>query len=910
MSDRVIIGGFDEKALEVLEHYLGKSKGSVSNSVRNSNNAVSSNEVGSYQQNIEEAKQRVEELVQKEKELKHARELSNKEISELQDKFAQIGKSYDELTTNEKRQYTILKHRIESAVKYKEQLDEQIKNIKTENTLIHEQIENWDKVGENISEAIIKAKTYSDVLRKIKHDKDAIYEKERSSYDAARVKFAKENPEDYQKFRKREHNIAKQRGIAREWLERHKTASKFFGSDINEFANAGKKHSIAKGIASNLLTKAGNAASFITSDKQLSISDVGGKVADVVGQLGPWGKAAGALIQGLTSAVEMADRINKSASDYARSVGGGVAKMKAMRTQATDIASAISQWGDKAYKFDKILEHTAELSKETGRVMEHMSNMDFKSLEDLRQWGIDSSVLNQFDTFGLSMETIDKRIKSIYSNSGKQGLNAKAVTDAVTKNLKMAQNYTFAGGLRALERMAQKSVALKYNMEAVSRFADKVSTLEGATTAGAQLSVLGSDFARMGNPLTMLYGGLQDMEQLNDMMLNMTKNMAQWDSDKGQMEITAYNRQRLKAAADAMGVDYSELVNQAMTQGKRNRIDNQLDMSGKVNDDATREYIKNIAQVDENGNGYVVFHEGGGERRVNVEDLSENDKEKLAQESKRYSDEQNAKLGDVLSQTRTITEQLNDLIDTLRARIAKGIITIYNWLDKHFGDGTNQIDVTGMSLSNEQKPTYDAAIKARDKGWSNLSQEEIAVLKSAGITSRAQIAGKTNEEISSMMSGVSSTQTGNNTHNGTVRAKTNSIGGTSQATSQNTQFATNSNVANQNTSSSQGWNNNTNTTSVPIKAGSNQTKALTVNENKSNTGNIAQTNQKLSIEPISINVSGTIKLTDGSLTKSIDVTKYLDDNRIIAHLVRSIEKTIGFRFNGSETLSHTPYPVA
>jgi hypothetical protein len=538
--------------------------------------------------------------------------------------------------------------------------------------------------------------------------------------------------------------------------------------------------------------------------------------------------------------------------------------------------------------------------------------MDFKSLEDLRQWGIDSSVLSQFDTFALSMEVIDKKIKSIYSDSGRQGLNAKAVTDVVTKNLKMAQNYTFAGGLRALERMAQKSVALKYNMEAVSRFADKVSTLEGAATTGAQLSVLGSDFARMGNPLTMLYGGLQDLEQLNDMMLNMTKNMAYWDSQKGHMEITAYNKFRLRTAAEAMGVDYNELYNQAVTQGKRNIIDKQLDISGKVNDDTTREYIKNIAQI-ENGKGYVVFHEGDTERRVDVDKLTENDKEKLAQESKRYADEQNAKLGDVLTQTRTITEKLNDLIDVLRARIAKGIISIYNLLDKSSvigSGGKNQIDVTGMGLSSSQKTAYDAALKARDKTWGSLSQKEIETLKLSGITNRAQIAGKSNEEIASMISDTPSTQAVNNTHNGSVRAKTNSMGTTSQAIGQNTQITANSSVTNQNKSASQGWNNNTNTTNVPIKAGSNQTNALTVNENKSNTGNIAQTNQKLSIEPISINVSGTIKLTDGSLTKSIDVTKYLDDNRIIAHLVRSIEKTIGFRFNGSETLSHTPYPVA
>ena len=906
MAD-VIVTGFEGKALELLERYLGKTKGSVSNSIRDARGAVSNDEVDNYQQKIEDAKQQVEELIQKETNLKYIRDLSNKELSRLQDMFAKIGKSYDELTTNEKRQYTILKNKIEAEITYQGKLDEQIKSIKTENALIQEQISNWNNVGRQMSENIAKAQTYSDILSKIKHDKDAIYEKERNSYYAARVKFAKENPEDYQKFRKKEHNIAKQKGVTREWLERHSTVSKLFGGDINEFANAGKKHSIVKGIASNLLTMAGNAASFIMSDKQASISDVGGKMANVAGMFGPWGKAAGVLVQGLTAAVEMADRINKSASDYARSVGGGVAKMKQMRTQATSVASAISQWGGKAYKFDKILEHTAELSKETGRVMEHMSNMDFKSLEDLRQWGIDSSVLNQFDTFGLSMETIDKRIKSIYSNSGKHGLNAKAVTDAVTKNLKMAQNYTFAGGLRALERMAEKSVSLKYNMESVSRFADKVSTLEGAATTGAQLSVLGGDFARMGNPLSLLYGGLQDAERLNDMMLNMTKNMAQWDSQKGQMEISAYNRQRLRAAAESIGVDYNDLINQAMTQGKRNRIDNQLDMSGKINNDDTREYIKNIAQFDEEGRGYVVFHEGDTERRVDVDKLTENDKEKLAEESKRYEDEQNAKLGDVLSQTRTITEKLNDLIDVLRAKIAKGIISIYNWLDRWKGGGKNQIDMDTFLMTSSQENDYKALQSIRNNGgFAGVSVEQKERLNSLyGIKDASQLIGKSNSELSEMITGKVQTKASG----GIIRGKGTSMSDSIPAMLSNGEFVMNAKATSKHLPTLQAWNADgyNSGTIIPIKAGNNQTNPLSVKENISNIRSSSESIQKMSIEPISINISGTISLTGNGFTKDIDADKLLSDNIFVSKLIREIEKATNYALDKNKV--HMKYPM-
>ena len=903
MADSIKISSFDNLALKQLADFIGKDPKIITSDIVNasSKNGNSNDDADSLNKELSATQEKLNNINESMKVLEKERK---KALGDIQKYQSSTSRGASEKLQTAQAEYDEAQKRI-GVLKIEAQLTKlSLKKIKERQKALEDNKNTTDNIVQNESKI-------NDLLTNRIALQQHLNEIQEESYKKARENWVDKHPKQAERFLKKQERIATQTGKVNEYLDRKTLLGKIFGSAMQEHAAHGHRNSIAQGLASHLLTKAGNAASFIMSDKQVSIGDIGGKVANAVGQLGPWGKAAGALVQGLTAAVEMADRINKSASDYARSVGGGVAKMKTMRTQATDIASAISQWGDKAYKFDKILEHTAELSKETGRVMEHMSNMDFKSLEDLRQWGIDSSVLNQFDTFGLSMETIDKRIKSIYSTSGKQGLNAKAVTDVVTKNLKMAQNYTFAGGLRSLERMAQKSVALKYNMESVSRFADKVSTLEGAATAGAQLSVLGGDFARMGNPLTMLYGGLQDVEQLNEMMLNMTKNMAQWDSDKGQMEITAYNRQRLRAAADAMGVDYSELVNQAMTQGKRNRIDNQLDVAGNINDDNTREYIKNIAQVDEKGKGYVVFHEGGEERRVDVDKLTENDKEKLKEESKRYSDEQNAKLGDVLSQTRTITEQLNDLIDTLRAKIATGIITIYNWLDNHFGDGDNQIDISGISLSGNQKTTYDAAIKARDKGWENLSETEKTTLKNVGITSRAQIAGKSNEELSSIASNPIKTETEKKAHGGVIRGKGTSMSDSIPAMLSNGEFVMNAKATNKHLPTLQAWNADgyNSGTITPIRAGGNQTNPLSVKENISNIGNNTQGAKKLAIEPISINVSGTINLTGGGVNKSLDIKQLLDNNTFISYLTRQIEKSINFSFNAGESKSHMPYYI-
>jgi hypothetical protein len=84
---------------------------------------------------------------------------------------------------------------------------------------------------------------------------------------------------------------------------------------------------------------------------------------------------------------------------------------------------------------------------------------------------------------------------------------------------------------------------------------------------------------------------------------------------------------------------------------------------------------------------------------------------------------------------------------------------------------------------------------------------------------------------------------------------------------------------------------------------------LSVKENISNIGNSTQGIQKLSIEPIAINVSGTINVTGGGSSKSLDIKELLDNNTFISYLTRQIEKSINFSFNAGESKSHMPYYI-
>lgn len=715
--------------------------------------------------------------------------------------------------------------------------------------------------------------------------------------------------------------------------EAKKNLESFLG-DWYGSSRSRKSGLVANSVASGL----NKAANFLSSDKQVSISDVGNKIADVAGNFGPWGKTAGALVQIVTSIVEAYDKVNAAASKYSRIVGGGLTKMTQMKNDSTMIAYSITNWGSNAYKFDDILEHITELSSKTGRVMDHMSVMDIKSLEDLTRYGINSDTLNMYDTFGLSIETIDKRITDIYKTSGRHGLNAKAVTDAVNKNLKLAQNYTFAGGQRALERMAEKSVALKYNIEAAARFADKVSTLEGAAQAGAQLSVLGGDFARMGNPLSMLYGGLQDPERLNDMMLNMTKNMAHWDSQNREMRISAYNRQRLKAAADAMGVDYNDLINQSMMQGKRNRIDSQI--GNGITDEDTREYIRNLAQLDENGNAYIRF--SGDKKPTYLNELTPESKEKLKKESEAMGQKDKAKIGDVWQETRTITDKLNDYIQWVKTAMfrliakiagatdeeqarakglnAKNAEMFEDFSDDYASGGVNKrtkkaLEKLGAS-EEDVKKAYDKGFDSQEEfdNWLidliKKKQDEGYTYKGNSWWSPFDYAYINAGDKDWFDKNFTKSEVKKQAHGGIIRGKGTSTSDSIPAMLSDGEFVMNAKATQKHLPTLQAWNNAERFSIgsiMPIKAGSNLFNPLSVIAPMLS-GVQTQSPQSIHIDPLSVNINGTIKLDGGNgITKGFDAKNLLGNNTFISLLIREIEKAINYTLDKNKV--HLKFPV-
>lgn len=467
----------------------------------------------------------------------------------------------------------------------------------------------------------------------------------------------------------------------------------------------------AKGVAAAANVGAG-AAKLVQSGK-MDVSGMADKASEALSHAGPYGAAAAGIIQILKVAFEMYSKVDKAASDYARSVGGGHVAQVKMRNSAAELAEEMTKFGKTAYLAEEILERMAEASEKLGRNLEGLSTADLRSLKDLKNFGIEDDVIAQFDTFGISVHNVSKQIADLYGESGKRGLNAKATIKAFTSNLKMAQNYTFARGQKALMDMALKSAQLKFNLRDAEQFANKVSTLEGAMTAGAQLSVLGGNLAMQGNPLAMMYNGLNDLEGLQNQMLAMTKGMARWNSKTGQLDMTAFDRERLRAMSQATGIDYSELTSQAFNQARVDRVSKQL--GGGFSKDE-EEYIKNLASLDEKGNAYIRV----GDKEYSMNDIRDNKdgvRTQLKSESEAKDTKEGADLGDIWSSTRSIQDKLDDFIKFFQTRFTNYIIKLVAKVTK-----TDEYALK-YGFDGEDKERYNKLKKVLDD--KNISQEKI-----------------------------------------------------------------------------------------------------------------------------------------------------------------------------------------
>ena len=464
-------------------------------------------------------------------------------------------------------------------------------------------------------------------------------------------------------------------------------------------------------------------------------------VGDLIKKIpGIGGAIGGTLFSLLKAGFDAYAKQDEYASTYARTIGGGrYGKMQFMQNETgflSDRANARN-----GYTLDLYNSAVTDYTNSLGRDASRLSYDNIESAINLKRFGIESQTISDFDTFGKSLSETDKYFSKLYGEVSKKGLSFKNVSKAVNENLKASQKYTFANGVNGLKRMAETSVQLKYNMQQILSIAEKVSTFEGAIETSANLSVLGGDFARFGNPMELMYEALNDPEALNDRIVKMFGSQATWNSKKQQMDLSPFAREQIINASKTLGASPEEMISLALNSGKMKRIESSINKSGLDKD--TIEYIKNTATLNEKGEAVIKgFNSDGSDRLVST--LTNEDKEALQKESQSKNITEGQDLGSLWVETKGISDKLNDLLSFLTTKLGVWVAKIagVNFFDKSqkmYWNSLTQVE------KNELAEKYGGS-RAAAKAAIGQGHEETAVNEYFGGKNKREFFNKTYKE--------------------------------------------------------------------------------------------------------------------------------------------------------------------
>lgn len=382
--------------------------------------------------------------------------------------------------------------------------------------------------------------------------------------------------------------------------------------------------------------------------------------------------------------------ISQAAAEFARSVGTSGKAMEALRKK--NIESVTS--GKLGIRFGISPEELTKLQQtytnQIGRNIGTSFTGDARLAAMNRVFGENTTIemISALDNYGVSVEEAGNRAGKMFATASKYGVSLEKVSKTFAENIKRAQGYTFKNGLRDLEAMAKKSAEMKLDLSQVFAMADKVSTVEGAITTGANLQVLGGPFAQMGNPLGMLYEGLNDPNALMDRMIKMFGGLGTFNRQTGEVEVSAFNKQRIKAAAQASGLDYGAVMESVNAQARRGEIGRQIDNLNFSKQ--TKELIKNVGTIQNGKAGVNYKGEFYTAEQIQAGKLSENELISISQsESENIEDIATTLRGwnDIITGAKKQKEaaQTNIVEKTGLGKFVQGI---HNW----FGNATGVLN--------------------------------------------------------------------------------------------------------------------------------------------------------------------------------------------------------------------------
>jgi hypothetical protein len=267
-------------------------------------------------------------------------------------------------------------------------------------------------------------------------------------------------------------------------------------------------------------------------------------------------------------------------------------KAKVVRTELQDSVNAAAYLGA---ELKDIIEFQQAIATQTGRAYQFSKDENLMMMQIVKGTGLASEeagrLVSTMMQFGTTVEASKSFIEETINSTARLGLSSNNVLKKVSANIDKLNTYRFQNGVKGLEQMAKYSETFKVSMENAFAAGEKFRTLEGLLDAGANLRVLGGEFAKM-DEFKLSFLARNKPEEFTKELAKLTKGMAYFNKETGMFELSDVDFDRLRSVAETTGQDFGKLVESA-------KQFNKLDFAKKqilIGDAKDKEMIANLAQ--------------------------------------------------------------------------------------------------------------------------------------------------------------------------------------------------------------------------------------------------------------------------------------------------------------------------
>jgi len=396
-------------------------------------------------------------------------------------------------------------------------------------------------------------------------------------------------------------------------------------------------------------------------------------------------------------------------------LGQGSIYAKSMREQFAKATMDVLQFGgnldDVANTFSAI---NKVMGKNTMLSSQELSNM--VALQKSAGITADEmgALVEAFDTMGVGVEGAVSSVDDLADKARGLGLNVGTFLSTTAKNLKLVNSYGFKDGVEGLTRMVARAQALRIDMTSVKGLAADLLNPEKAIELAAEFQNLGGAFAGLGDAYQLMNLGQNDMEGLQNAIIDATKASVQFNSQTKRFEISALEMRRLRAVAEATGLDFEKMADTAKLAAKETMAFEDIKFLDVDSD--KKQLIANLAKL--NKDGKLEIQLPNMDKAVELTELNAKQVEDAYGQLKKQQAEGELTALDVAKQQRSTLESILDVLKTPAGKLAANIAA---------GDNYEKATQNARSLAQQvQEGLEEVMTEENYESISNLLTQKIS----------------------------------------------------------------------------------------------------------------------------------------------------------------------------------------